>query len=81
MHADSEDMQIIDIHLAEMAGWRALLSKAQFVAKLELHTMLEEYLVRMLYRTTRELLNKSSIWSVGKRIQNELNDEQAIDPG
>ncbi len=29
----------------------------------------------------RELLNKSSIWSVGKRIQNELNDEQAIDPG
>ncbi len=54
MHADSEDMQIIDIHLAEMAGWRALLSKAQFVAKLELHTMLEEYLVRMLYRTTRD---------------------------
>ena len=29
----------------------------------------------------KELLNKSSIWSVGKRIQNELNDEQAIDPG
>jgi hypothetical protein len=44
-------MQEIGIHLAEMAGWRALLTKAQFVAKLELHTVLEEYLVGMLFRT------------------------------
>ena len=44
-------MQGIEIHLAEVAGWRALLTKAQFVAKLELHTLLEEYLVGMLFRT------------------------------
>jgi len=44
-------MQRIDIHLAEMAGWRALLTKAQFVAKLELHSPLEEYLIGMLFRT------------------------------
>ncbi len=59
MKADSGNMPVIDIHLAEMAGWRALLSKAQFVAKVELHTMLEEYLVRMLYRTTRPPASKS----------------------
>jgi hypothetical protein len=46
-------METIDIHLAEMAGWRALLGKAQFVAKIELHPMLEEYLVRVLFRTTK----------------------------
>lgn len=51
--AASREMETIDIHLAEMAGWRALLSKAQFAAKIELHTMLEEYLVRMLFRTTK----------------------------
>jgi hypothetical protein len=46
-------MQAVDIHLAEMAGWRALLTKAQFVAKVEIHTMLEEYVVRMVFRVTR----------------------------
>jgi hypothetical protein len=46
-------MQAIDIHLAEMAGWRALLTKAQFVANVEIHTVLEEYVVRMVYRATR----------------------------
>lgn len=47
-------MQAVEIHLAEMAGWRALLTKAQFLVKLELHTGLEEYLVRMLFRAIRE---------------------------
>ncbi len=46
-------METIDIHLAEMAGWRALLARAQFTAKIELHPELEEYLVRVLFRTTK----------------------------
>ena len=46
-------MQSIDIHLAEMSGWRALLGKCQFTAKSELHPLLEEYLVRLLFRTTK----------------------------
>ena len=53
--ADRASMQTVDIHLAEMAGWRALLTEAQYVAKMELHAQLEEYLVSMLYRTTRPL--------------------------
>lgn len=46
-------METIDIHLVEMAGWRALLTKAQFVAQIEIHPMLEEYLLRLLFRVTR----------------------------
>lgn len=46
-------METIDIHLAEMAGWRALLARAQFVAKIELHPVIEKYLVRVLFRTTK----------------------------
>ncbi|MFT4583224.1 MAG: hypothetical protein ACI915_002608 [Gammaproteobacteria bacterium] len=47
------DMQSIDIHLTEMGGWRALLSKAQFVAHTEFHPLIEEYLIRLMFRTIK----------------------------
>lgn len=49
---DSESMQMIDNHLADTAPWRALLTKAQFVARVELHALVEEYLVGVLFRTS-----------------------------
>jgi len=45
-------MQTIDIHLADMAPWRALLNRAQFAARVELHSEIEEYLLGILYRAT-----------------------------
>lgn len=42
---------MIDNHLADTAPWRALLTKAQFVARVELHGLVEEYLVGVLFRT------------------------------
>jgi len=45
-------MQTIDNHLADTAPWRALLTKAQFVARVELHALVEEYLVGVLFRTS-----------------------------
>lgn len=54
-------MQTIDIHLADMAPWRALLTKAQFIANVELHTLIEEYLVAVLFRSsvTPDLLDEA----------------------
>jgi hypothetical protein len=46
-------MESINIHLAELGGWRALLSKAEFVAKTELDGALEEYVLRLLFKTSR----------------------------
>ena len=46
-------MQSIDIHLTEMSGLRALLSKAQFVARTEFHPLIEEYLIRLMFRTIK----------------------------
>ena len=43
---------MIDNHLADTAPWRALLTKAQFVARVELHALVEEYLVGVLFRTS-----------------------------
>lgn len=43
---------MIDNHLADTAPWRALLTKAQFVARVELHGLVEEYLVGVLFRTS-----------------------------
>lgn len=42
---------MIDNHLADTAPWRALLTKAQFVARVELHGLIEEYLVGVLFRS------------------------------
>jgi len=77
-------METIDIHLAEMAGWRALLGKAQFVAKIELHTMLEEYLVRVLFRTTKNPMLEQGIRGsellkkVAEQELEDLNDLRAV---
>jgi hypothetical protein len=49
---DTGSMQTIDNHLADTAPWRALLTKAQFVARVELHALVEEYLVGVLFRTS-----------------------------
>ncbi|MFT4561355.1 MAG: hypothetical protein ACI9BW_001096 [Gammaproteobacteria bacterium] len=46
-------MQSIDIHLTEMAGWRAVLSKAQFLARTEFDPLIEEYLIGLLFRTLK----------------------------
>lgn len=40
-------------HLTETAGWRALFTKKQFLAKTELHSDIDEYLVRLLFRATK----------------------------
>lgn len=47
-------MDMIDNTLADLAPWRAMLTKAQFIAKVELVRDVEEYLVGMLFRA-REL--------------------------
>lgn len=44
-------MQRVDLHLSEIAGWRALLTEAQMVAKLYLPESVEEYVLCLLYRT------------------------------
>lgn len=44
-------MQRFDLHLREIAGWRALLTEAQLVAAEFLPVSVEEYLVCLLYRT------------------------------
>lgn len=49
---DTGSMQTIDNHLADTAPWRALLTKAQFVARVELHALVEEYLVGVLFRSS-----------------------------
>lgn len=49
---DTPDMQTIDNHLADTAPWRVLLTKAQFVARVELHALIEEYLVGVLFRAS-----------------------------
>ena len=77
-------METIDIHLAEMAGWRALLGKVQFVAKIELHPILEEYLVRVLFRTTKNpVLEQGSrgpelLKKVAEQNLEDLNDLRAV---
>jgi hypothetical protein len=43
-------MQRFDLHLREIAGWRALLTEAQLVAAEYLPEAVEEYLVCLLYR-------------------------------
>ncbi len=39
-----------EIQLAEMAGWRALLTEAQHVARIYLAPAIEDYLLRLLYQ-------------------------------
>ncbi len=39
-----------EIQLAEMAGWRALLTEAQHVARVYLAPAIEDYLLRLLYQ-------------------------------
>lgn len=43
-------MNSTEIRLAEVAGWRALLTEAQHLARLYLAAEIEEYLVRLLYQ-------------------------------
>ncbi len=43
-----------DLHIAEIAGWRALLTEAQHVARLYLEPALEDYLVRLLFQMIGE---------------------------
>lgn len=43
-------MNPTEIRLAEVAGWRALLTEAQHLARIYLATDIEEYLVRLLYQ-------------------------------
>jgi len=38
-----------DLHIAEVAGWRALLTGAQHLARAYLEPALEDYLVRLLF--------------------------------
>ena len=46
-------MHSIARHLTETAGWRALFTKKQFLAKTEPHPDIDEYLVRLLFRATK----------------------------
>lgn len=46
-------MESINIHLPELSAWRALLSKAEFIAKVELDPAIEEYVLRLLFKTSQ----------------------------
>lgn len=73
-------MQTIDIHLTEMAGWRALLARAQFAAKIDLHPSLEEHLISVLFRTTRNPERNYTFYAaVPQQNATEQNAEELED--
>lgn len=55
----------IDLHLPEAAGWRGLLTQAQQASGCLLPERVEEYVVRLLYRTLGDALARRSLQSPG----------------
>ena len=65
-------MEPVNIHLAEFSSWRALLSKAEFAAKTELHREIEEYVLRLLFKTSQRS-SEPSLSKVGDGL-NAVDD-------